>query len=102
MSSTPSHRSLTPASWSYDLVVLLLFFGALNFFLLGRLALANPDEARYAEIAREMAAANDWVTPRLNDTLYFEKPPLVYWTVGFSRALLGPGEAAARLTPALF
>ena len=85
-----------------DLLALTLAFGALYLFLLGRLPLANPDESRYAEIPREMLARGDWVTPRLNAVPYFEKPPLVYWTVGLSRVLFGPGEFAARLTPALF
>jgi 4-amino-4-deoxy-L-arabinose transferase-like glycosyltransferase len=85
-----------------DLLLLALVFGALNFFLLGRLPLANPDEARYAEIPREMLAADNWVTPRLNATPYFEKPPLVYWTVALCRLAFGPGETSARMTPALF
>ena len=92
----------TPASWSRDLLVLTVAFGVLYFLLLGRVPLANPDEARYAEIPREMLAHGDWVTPRLNEIPYFEKPPLVYWTVGVSRVLFGAGEFSARLTPALF
>ena len=84
------------------MLILVLLFGALNLFALGRLPLANPDEARYAEISRAMVASRDWVTPRLNDTRYFEKPPLVYWLVGLARLVFGPGELAARLTPALF
>ena len=96
-----THReSATP--WVKDLLLLMVFFGALNLFALGRLPLANPDEARYAEVPREMAGRGDWVTPSLNDTLYFEKPPLVYWTVAVSRAVFGPSEWSARLTPALF
>ncbi len=90
------------APWWRDLLWLALGFGALNFFLIGGLPLANPDEARYAEIPREMLLTGDWVTPALNAVPYFEKPPLVYWTVAVSRLLFGSGEFAARLTPALF
>ncbi len=102
MRASDSSASSAGASWGRDLLWLALLVGALNLFLLGRLPLANPDESRYADIPREMLAAGDWVTPRLNATPYFEKPPLVYWTVGLSRVLFGPGEFAMRLTPALF
>lgn len=91
-----------PPSWRRELLLLTLGFGALYLFLLGRLPLANPDESRYAEIPREMLAHGDWVTPRLNETRYFEKPPLVYWTVALCRVVFGPGEFSMRLTPALF
>ena len=43
---------------------------------LGRPALWEPDEGRYAEIAREMVLTHDYVTPRDNWVRYFEKPPL--------------------------
>lgn len=59
--------------------------------------LANPDEGRYSEIAREMAAGGDWVTPRLNGIKYFEKPPLQYWASAASMRLFGETEFAARL-----
>ncbi len=71
-------------------------------FRLGSMPLSNPDEGRYAEIAREMLVRNDWVTPRLNDVYYFEKPPLVYWTIAASMAVFGQNEWAARLPVALF
>jgi len=59
--------------------------------------LANPDEGRYSEISREMAASGDWITPRLNGIKYFEKPPLQYWASALSFKLFGANEYAARL-----
>jgi len=59
--------------------------------------LAEPDEARYAEIPREMLASGDFVTPRLNGVPYFEKPPLLYWANAASLALFGTTPFAARL-----
>jgi 4-amino-4-deoxy-L-arabinose transferase-like glycosyltransferase len=59
--------------------------------------LANPDEGRYSEISREMAATGDWVTPRLNGLKYFEKPPLQYWASALSFRLFGENEYSARL-----
>jgi 4-amino-4-deoxy-L-arabinose transferase-like glycosyltransferase len=63
---------------------------------LGRPAL-NDGEAMYAEIPREMRVSGDWITPRLNGTREFEKPPLIYWVIGISQELLGEKESAARL-----
>ena len=68
---------------------------------LGRPALWEPDEGRYAEIAREMVLTHDYVTPRDNWVRYFEKPPLVYWAEALSIKLLGPNELAVRLPAAL-
>src|SRR5438132_502058 len=59
--------------------------------------LANPDEGRYSEISREMAASGDWVTPRLNGLKYFEKPPLQYWATAIAFKLFGENEYTARL-----
>ena len=59
--------------------------------------LAEPDEPRYAEIPREMLAAGDLVTPRLNGVPYFEKPPLLYWANAGSLRLFGQTPWAARL-----
>jgi 4-amino-4-deoxy-L-arabinose transferase-like glycosyltransferase len=59
-----------------------------------------PDEGRYADIAREMLDADDWVTPRLNGIKYLEKPPLQYWATAGAFSVLGVDEWTARLWPA--
>jgi 4-amino-4-deoxy-L-arabinose transferase-like glycosyltransferase len=63
--------------------------------------LQHPDEGRYAEIAREMVATGDWVTPRLNGIKYFEKPPLQYWLTAASFRAFAIDEWTARLPGAL-
>ncbi len=63
--------------------------------------LVRPDEGRYAEIAREMAASGDWITPRLNGIKYFEKPALQYWVTAGAYRLFGEHNWTARLWSAL-
>ncbi len=82
-------------------LLLVVVFGVAWFARLGARDLAHPDEGRYAEIPREMAASGDWVTPRLDGLKYFEKPPLQYWATAVSYELFGEGNGTARLWPAL-
>ena len=60
------------------------------------------DDARYAEVPREMAERGDWLSPTLDYVDYIEKPPLIYWLSAASYRLFGTNEAAARLPLALF
>lgn len=83
------------------LLSLLLIFAFLSLGTLGMRPLYKADESRYAEIPREMAASGDWVTPRLNDFKYFEKPPLQYWATAAFFKLFGERDWAARLWTAL-
>ncbi|MBI5769504.1 MAG: glycosyltransferase family 39 protein [Verrucomicrobia bacterium] len=101
LSASPA-ESNPPAFWRRDLLLLLLAFGALYGFRLGSYPLSNPDEGRNAEIAREMLATGDWVTPRLNGVNYFEKPPLVYWVTAELFTVFGQNEWSVRAQPALF
>jgi len=82
--------------WGLLLVYLLIYILPLGFR-----PLVIPDEARYAEIPREMLATGDWVTPHLNSLRYFEKPPLGYWLNALSIAVFGENEFAARFPSAL-
>jgi 4-amino-4-deoxy-L-arabinose transferase-like glycosyltransferase len=74
---------------------------ALFFWRLGAPGLMDPDEGRYAEIAREIWLLKDWLIPHLNLVPYLEKPPLVYWLTALSFGALGQTELAARLPSAL-
>ncbi len=69
--------------------------------LLGSRGLNEPDEGRYAEIGREMAASGDLLLPHLNGFLHFSKPPVIYWATALSLRLFGVNEWAARLPSAL-
>ncbi len=55
----------------------------------------HPDEALFATLARLVVSGRD---PWLSQTaLLVDKPPLAYYLVAGSMALMGPGEIAARL-----
>lgn len=82
--------------------LLLVFLAVLTapFWDLGH-PLWEVDDARYAEIPREMHERGDWLTPSLNYVDYVEKPPLIYWLSAASYSIFGVSEGAARLPLAL-
>lgn len=82
----------------------LLALAAALLFLpgLGRRDLWNPDEARYAQVAREMRQEGSWALPRLNGGIYTQKPPLFFWSIDAASLLTGSvDETSARLPSAL-
>ncbi|MCJ7595167.1 MAG: phospholipid carrier-dependent glycosyltransferase, partial [Desulfobacterales bacterium] len=82
-------------------VAVIGFFLLLYILPLGVRPMTVPDEARYAEVPREMLASGDWVVPRLNGLRYFEKPALGYWANALSMTLFGQNAFAVRLPSAL-
>ncbi|MDT7780043.1 MAG: hypothetical protein QOC99_2555 [Acidobacteriota bacterium] len=82
-------------------VVLFVAVCAVYFYGLGAVPLLGPDEPRYAEVAREMYARGDWVTPTLAGHTWFEKPALLYWLEIVAFNVFGVTEFAARLGSAL-
>jgi 4-amino-4-deoxy-L-arabinose transferase-like glycosyltransferase len=65
---------------------------------LGMYPLVDTTEARYAEIARNMAVLGDWVTPWFRDGLpFWGKPPLSFWLTAASFKAIGINAFAARL-----
>ncbi len=83
----------TPRRWLW----LLLAVAVIWFSNIEYRKLIRPDEGRYAEIPREMVASGDWVTTRLNDLKYFEKPPLQYWATATAYELFGEHQWTSRL-----
>jgi hypothetical protein len=69
---------------------------------INRVPLLEPDEGRNAEVAREMRAAGEWITPRFHGLPYLDKPALYFDAVGLSCALFGRSEASCRLPSVLF
>jgi 4-amino-4-deoxy-L-arabinose transferase len=80
---------------------LVLVYVLVYLLPLGTRPVIIPDEARYAEIPREMLITGDWVSPHLNGLRYFEKPPLGYWATAVSLELFGGNAFAMRLPSAL-
>jgi 4-amino-4-deoxy-L-arabinose transferase-like glycosyltransferase len=90
----PRNRTLA------DLAMLAGFCAFLFFFGLGSFGLVGADEPRYAQIAREMLARQDWVTPVLYGKPWLEKPILYYWEAMLAYGVFGVADWAARLPSA--
>ena len=71
------------------------------FFGIGSIPLLDPDEPVYAETAREMIEWGDYLSPRIYNQFWFDKPPLYYWLVVIMQKIFGFTEFAARFPAAL-
>lgn len=83
-----------------ELVTVAGFCAFLFYFGLSAFGLVGADEPRYAQIAREMLARHDLVTPTLYGKPWLEKPPLYYWRAMEVYWALGVSDWAARLPSA--
>jgi 4-amino-4-deoxy-L-arabinose transferase-like glycosyltransferase len=83
--------------------VLLGFCFVVYFLNLGQWDLWNPDEPRYAQVAREMVQGRDWILMHFNGRTYGDKPPLFFWLIALSSYLWqGFTSFSARFPSALF
>ena len=69
---------------------------------LGNRDLWDPDEPRYAQVAREMVEDGDWFVMHINGKIYPDKPPLYFWAQGLlSKITGGVDEFTARFPAAI-
>jgi 4-amino-4-deoxy-L-arabinose transferase-like glycosyltransferase len=95
--SRPGEGWLPPVLGRRPTTALLVLAATLLLWNLGGHGLWESTEARYAEISARMVRSGDWLTPRLNFIVHFEKPPLPYWATAAGMVALGVGEAGARI-----
>ncbi len=67
---------------------IVLIFGIIIFILgLGSTGLVDETPPLFAAAARAMSESGDWLTPKVNGIFRFDKPPLIYWLMGFFYSL---------------
>jgi len=65
-------------------LLLVLVCGIIIFILgLGTTGLVDETPPLFAAAARTMSESGDWLTPKVNGIFRFDKPPLIYWLMGF-------------------
>jgi len=68
--------------------VIVLVSGIIIFILgLGNTGLVDETPPLFAAAARAMSESGDWITPKVNGMFRFDKPPLIYWLMGFFYSL---------------
>ena len=77
-------------------LVLLYFWGN------GALSVTAPVEVNYAQTAKEMLAAGDWLSPQIYGNYWYDKPIFFYWELVAAFSIFGVTDFAARFFPALF
>ncbi len=89
--------------WTGRRVLIVLLFAAAVFFatIICPPPLMDDVDAAQAQIARNMLDCGDWVTVRLDEIPYWEKPPLIYWMMAASYCVLGVHDWAGRIPIAL-
>lgn len=83
--------------------VCLLIVSLILFFLGNWLIpITDPTESVYALTAKEMLAADDWLSPRIYGDFWYDKPIMFYWELLAAYKVFGVNEFASRFFPAVF
>jgi len=76
--------------------LLFVIYATVLFLFMNDWGIVESSEARYAEIAREMATSGDWLHPQLMNIHHYHKPPFTYWITGLGYYLFGINTFAVR------
>jgi len=98
----PALSEIAEAATLFCLTAFFFFYGLVPIFGGDGLGLVGADEPRYAQVAREMLARHDYVTPVLWGHPWLEKPALYYWRAMFAFREFGVHDWSARLPSASF
>jgi len=68
---------------------IIIFISGIIIFIfgLGNTGLVDETPPLFAAAARAMSESGDWLTPKVNGIFRFDKPPLIYWLMGFFYSL---------------
>ncbi len=89
------------------LLLVLIFGFFLFFFELGSTGLVDETPPLFASAGRAMSQSGDWLTPKVNGILRFDKPPFYYWLMAIIYSIPSNntwdelGSLSARLPSAL-
>ena len=90
------------------LMISILFLIGIFFFLfgIGETGLIDETPPLFASAGKSMSQSGDWITPKVNGILRFDKPPLYYWLMAIIYSVPGNqswdnlGSLSARLPSA--
>lgn len=102
--ASEARRSFRSLGWpAIRFAAILVAILSFRLMTLGTYPLVDSTEGRYANIAREMLALDNWIVPHLQpDVPFWGKPPLSFWATAISFRVLGLNEFAARLPGFVF
>lgn len=94
-------KNIERRTWLTDILSLTVIILVFYLLWLNSYPLFTPDEGRYSEVAREMVATGDYITPRVDGVAFLDKPVLYYWLQAAAINLFGIKEWALRFFPVL-
>ncbi len=96
--SGKSSFTSTKFDWIYISIYCLVLYG----IGITTSSLWDNDEGWYASMALNMYQSNDWIVPIYNASVWFTKPPFMFWMMAIGMKIFGITEFAVRIFSVLF